>query len=172
MDVLAEQQIKLGYLKETVRLYYPLESLNQYFKREEESRTCTVEEMEELLKQFSEDTRERLGGIEVSRKKDRFCLAVPPAGITYVHEHMEDKSFLVELITLLGKHGISFEDVLELFRRFSDQVHVEAVDNGEFDYLVYFENGEPDSYRYCFSVEECHIIYHRYTEMDYVSFGF
>ena len=31
IDVIKEQQAKLGYIKEKVRLYYPLNSLNHFF---------------------------------------------------------------------------------------------------------------------------------------------
>ena len=35
IDVIKEQQAKLGYMKEKVRLYYPLSSLNHFFGTEE-----------------------------------------------------------------------------------------------------------------------------------------
>ena len=31
VDVIKEQQAKLGYMREKVRLYYPLSSLNHFF---------------------------------------------------------------------------------------------------------------------------------------------
>ena len=33
-DVIKEQQAKLGYMREKVRLYYPLNSLNHFFGTE------------------------------------------------------------------------------------------------------------------------------------------
>ena len=30
-DIVAEEQAKLGYMKEPIRLYYPLSSLNHFF---------------------------------------------------------------------------------------------------------------------------------------------
>jgi hypothetical protein len=44
--------------------------------------------------------------------------------------------------------------------------------HGEFDYLVYFEDGVPDDYRYCITDEGCHLIYHRFTPEDYEDFQF
>lgn len=41
-----------------------------------------------------------------------------------------------------------------------------------FDYLVYFEDGIPDDYRYCLSLEGEHMIYHKFTPEDYEDFGF
>ena len=47
MDIIKEEQAKLGYRKERIRLYYPLSSLNHFFQRD-----FTVEEMKECLKEF------------------------------------------------------------------------------------------------------------------------
>ena len=51
-------------------------------------------------------------------------------------------------------------------------MHVEALHNGEFDWLVYFEDGRPDAYCYCIADEGCHLTYHRFTKADYEAFGF
>ena len=40
IDIVKEEQAKLGYRKEDVRLYYPLSTLNHFFDTED-----TVEEM-------------------------------------------------------------------------------------------------------------------------------
>ena len=58
------------------------------------------------------------------------------------------------------------------FRRHGEHVHVEALHNGEFDWLVYFEDGKPDAYCYCIADEGCHLTYHRFTKEDYEAFGF
>lgn len=49
---------------------------------------------------------------------------------------------------------------------------MEKVSHGEFDYLVYFEKGEPDDFRYCITDEGGHFIYHRFTVADYEDFYF
>lgn len=38
--------------------------------------------------------------------------------------------------------------------------------------IVYFEDGIPDDYRYCLSLEGEHMIYHKFTPEDYEDFGF
>lgn len=167
IDVIEEQQLKLGYLKETVRLYYPLSSLNRFLGTD-----WKIEEMKQKLQAFAEDTRECLGGVIITNKEERFCIAVPPEGIEYIHNHMNAEGFLADLIGIVKRHRATLDEVLQQFYKHSKQVHVEKVENGEFDYLVYFENGEPDSYRYCISVEAEHVIYHRYTVEDYEEFGF
>lgn len=167
IDMIEEQQLKLGYLSETVRLYYPLSSLNRFLGTK-----SSIEEMNGYLLKFSKQTKERLGGAVVSNQGERFCIAIPPKGVEYIHRHQKPNGFLADLIQTIQKHGCTIEEIFEQFYKYSEHVHVEKVDNGEFDYLVYFEDGVPDSYRYCLSVEECHIIYHRYTMEDYEDFGF
>ena len=67
-DLILEEQIKLGYRKELLRLYYPLSSLNHLL-----GVNCTEAEMLERMKEFSEATQEHFGGITASSQKERFC---------------------------------------------------------------------------------------------------
>lgn len=165
IDVIKEQQIKLGYRSETVRLYYPIVSLNRFFGKE-----YTIEEMTQKLKEFSAYAEPRLGEVEVTNQGERFCLAVPPKGVDYIHSRMEGTEFLTDFIRTIEKHGCTIDDVLAQFHKYSSQVHFEAIKNGEFDYLIYFEEEKPDSYRYCLTDEGCHLIYHRFTKEDYQDF--
>lgn len=156
-----EEQIKLGYTRETIRLYYPLASLNRFLGCEGDA-----EEMEEHLSGFAFSVAERLGTITISRKKDRFCFCLPPETAEYVHTSVPDSPFLEEFISVIGTHGSTLEEVLAPFYNYSDAVHVERIEDGEFDYLVYFENGRPDAYRYFLTDEAGHITYHRFTAED------
>lgn len=167
IEVIEEQQLKLGYLKETVRLYYPLSSLNRFLGVKE-----GVEEMQMLLENFVLDVKDCFGKVVVTNEGERFCIAIPQEGAEYIHNHMDTDGFLCDLLAAVTRHGSTLEDVLAQFYRHSAHVRVEEIRNGEFDYLVYFENGEPDSYRYCITAEADHIIYHRYTKEDYEEFGF
>lgn len=46
---------------------------------------------------------------------------------------------MTDILNTISKHGVTIEEVLQQFYKYSDQVHVEKVSHGEFDYLVYFE---------------------------------
>lgn len=166
VDIIKEEQAKLGYQKERIRLYYPLSSLNHFFNSHYD-----VREMKQCLDEFCLFAAPRLGSIDISNKGERFCFSIPEAGAEYVHQHTADNEFIYALVKTVSRHGCSMEDILSVFRKYSGQLHVEKVHNGEFDYLVYFENGEPDTYRYCFHFEEHHIIYHRYLPEDYEDLG-
>ena len=167
IDVIKEEQAKLGYRKEEIRLYYPLGSLNHFFDT-----NGNEEEMTELLKGFTAYTKERLGEVRYSNRGERFCFFIPPEGSEYVHIHTPEKEFIKELVALVGKHGCTMEDIRALFLHTEKKIHREAIANGEFDELIYFEDDTGDPYYYCFKDEGCHIIYHRFLPEDYADFEF
>jgi 2-hydroxy-3-keto-5-methylthiopentenyl-1-phosphate phosphatase len=103
IDVIKEEQIKLGYKSETIRLYYPMESVNHLLKTE-----LSAEGLLRELKSFRDYVKERLGDIEYSNKETRFCIVIPPKGVTYVHEEAEDRHFLKEFIEKISEHGCTF----------------------------------------------------------------
>ncbi|MBQ9065450.1 MAG: DUF3877 family protein [Blautia sp.] len=162
IDVLEEEQIKLGYIEETVRLYYPLQSLNRFLKTD-----CNSKEMASLLEEFVSAKKDHFGEIQISEKNDRFCFLIPPKGAAYVHEHAGKNVFLHALVEAVSVHGTGIDDIFKIFRRFSDLVHIEKAADEDYDYLVYFEDGVPDGFYYCLTDEGGHIIYHRYTKEDY-----
>ena len=165
IDMIREQQIKLGYRSEAVRLYYPRQSQNRFLDN-----TAGVDELQELLSGICEELSKTIGEVTVSHQGERFCFLFSPKVSDYVHEHMEGAEFIQDFVAEVSRHGAKLEDVLAVFYRYSDHVHVERVAQGDFDYVVYFEDGIPDSYRYCITDEGCHIIYHRFTEEDYRDF--
>ena len=167
MDIVAEQQLKLGYRSEKVRLYYPLSSLEGLLGTQ-----CTAEEMKTYLKEFCHEEKERLGEIKISEEKERFCFLIPPEGSDYIHEHAEGTEFLSEFLSAVQRHGCTFDDILCVFKKYSGCVHAEETEQGEFDYLLYFEDGVPDDFLYCLEKEGEHMIYHRFTREDYRDFNF
>jgi len=164
-DVIKEQQAKLGYRSESVYLFYPLLSLNRLLGTDQDA-----EKMMESLSAFCDWAEPTLGRIEASRQGDRFCLIVPAKGADYVHAHTGEKEFIAELVKVISRPGAGIDDVLALFHVYSDAVHVERVSHPEYDYLIYFEQGQPDAYRYCVKDERVHLTYHRYTPEDYRDF--
>lgn len=167
MDIIKEEQAKLGYRKEIIRLYYPLSSLNHLLKT-----NVDIDGMNVVLSDFCNEVKELFGEIEISNNGDRFCFKIPDKGAEYVHENLSENEFICGLVELVSKHGCTIDMIKEYFLKFSDDIHFEKVSNGEFDYLLYFNKGVPDRYYYCFTIEECHVIYHRFLKHDYEDFDF
>lgn len=156
--VIKEQHIKLGYSANSRWLYYPLSALNHMLGTD-----CGVDGMEAVLEGFFDYAADRLGPGSVSHKGERFCLHMDAKASEYVRDNVPDETFLIELVEAFTKHGTTMDDVVEVFRKYSDKVHAEAADSDEFDMLVYFEDGEPDPFVYCLADEMGHVTYHRMT---------
>lgn len=167
IDVIKEEQIKLGYARETIRLYYPIESVNNLLKG-----NYPLKELPGILDLFCEYVKPRLGNVTHSNKETRFCFIIPPNGVTYVHDEVEDRYFLRDFINIIDNHNQTLNEILNVFHRYSDSVICTKMDNGEFDYLIYFSDRLPDAFMYCLKFENSHVIYHRFTKADYESFGF
>lgn len=63
-DTIKEEQAKLGFRKEAIRLYYPLSSLNHFFDVQEGE-----EQMLHRLQHLPETWQEKLGDVGVTAKK-------------------------------------------------------------------------------------------------------
>ena len=179
IDVIKEEQAKLGYYREDIRLYYPLSSLNHFF-----GTNVGADEMQLILDGTGEQDHtpiatgmnealsDKLGMVEVSHRGDRFCFHIPPEAVAYVHENTTENEFIRELVQLVAKHGCTIDQVYELFQAHSDQVGREKMNNGEFDERIWFKNDVDDPYFYCFKQEGEHMIYHRFLPEDYEDFEF
>lgn len=195
IDVIKEEQAKLGYYREDIRLYYPLSSLNHFFGTD-----VNADKMQKILEGTGENVDEtrnivegkeagsataepivagmnarlsdKLGMVEVSHRGDRFCFHILPEGVEYVHENTKENEFIRELVNLVAKHGCTINQIYELFTARSDRVGREKMDNGEFDERIWFEDDADDPYYYCFKQEGGHMIYHRFLPEDYEDFEF
>lgn len=163
LDQVKEAQLKLGFAEETVRLYYPVTSLNQLLQTETE----TAEEMKEML-QKADLFRELPGEGTYSIHAGRLEISVPPETVCYVHEQAAEPAFLKAMIDLFSRHHVVDREALrELFGRFGRYVLEEMPSGSDFDFVMYFPEKDPDEYYYCIKEEMGHTIYHRFMEEDY-----
>lgn len=162
-DAIKEEQIKLGYEKETIRLYYPMHSLRHIL---EENDTETFG-MDEALNAFADRVESKLGRLQISHDGERYCILIPPVGAAYVNENYISHPFLTAFIETIRKHDCTFEQIMEVFHRFSDQVVCEKSETDEFDYIIYFTDGSVDDYRYCIKFDYGHASYHRFSTKDF-----
>lgn len=172
IDIIAEQQIKLGYRKEQVELYYMEDSLKNLLDME-----GGIQDIYKAFEEFASSEASKLGELGISNKGNRFCIVIPPEGSEYVHglirsESIRGISFLRDFLTVISRHDLEIKDIVSVFTGYSNNVCVEKMEDEDFDYLIYFGDGFPDEYRYCITFEGCHAIYHRFTIDDYKDFGF
>ena len=60
IDIIKEEQAKLGYRKESIRLYYPLGSLKHLLKAD-----ADIEKMREVLDDFCDEVKEQLQNVKI-----------------------------------------------------------------------------------------------------------
>lgn len=166
IDIVSEEQAKLGYQKEAIRLYYPLSTLNHFFNSD-----CDADAMTEQLAAFPAYTLAQLGAVQISHKGERFCFFLPEKASEYVHNNKAENEFIFELVALLQKEHTTMQNVIDLFKKTDEHCVVKEMNNGEFDLLIFFSDAS-DKYYYCFKDEGCHIIYHRFLPEDFNDFGF
>ena len=157
-DMIKEQQMKLGYVRETVRLYIPGESLAHILFGDGYDYNCD----------FSNQVNEQVGlnGINITKIDTRYIINVYPEYNEFVHNNIPDNLFLADLIELFRHHNISIEDVKNVFSRYTNNYIYEESKTDEFDYLLYFNDKHIDDYYYLVKFDEGHASYHRFNEYD------
>ena len=169
IGMVKESQIKLGYTKTPIHLYFPAQAICHLLDTQ-----ASPAQLEQILADFSQSVRDVLGTLTISVKDEMFCITVPEKGVEYVHNNVETSGFLEEFIACMSKPERTMEDITAVFRKYSDQVVVQTPNSNtdEFDYLIYFADGKPDAYRYCIHDEMGQLIYHRFTQKEFETFGF
>ena len=110
-DQVKEAQLKLGYAKETVRLYYPMDSLNTILG----SNAKDDQEMLALLRKAFEE-KSSLGELHFHSHAGRVEISIPPEGSQWVHEQVETPAFLKDLIQLFQEHhACTLEEICQVF---------------------------------------------------------
>lgn len=165
IDQIKEAQLKLGYVKETVRLYYPAASLNTLLG----IMTKDADELVTLLKSEPSFADTVLGTLQFTVCSGRIEISISPDGAEYVYREVPSSPFLADIIELFGKHhNCTLKDICDVFGKYSDDYTCEEMPQGmDFDYALHFNDDTIDPYYYCIKAEMGHTIYHRFTKEDY-----
>ena len=113
-DQMKEAQMKLGFAKETVRLYYPVKTLNAMLG-------VKAKDAKEMLVLLEDEAfqKSELGTLHFSSHKQRIEVSVSPEGAEYVHKYVEEPGFLKALIELFREnHYCTLQDIEDLFKNY------------------------------------------------------
>ena len=164
IDVIKEEQAKLGFFKEDIRLYYPLSSLNAMLEMQE----TDIRELAKKIRHELEAKKEKMGDTQIRIHADRIVFTIPPDFVEYVHEQVPEPPFLKELIQLFReKHACTKEEITAVFEKFGAYECRQMPDGMDFDYVIYFTDSSIDAYDYCIREEMGHTIYHRFARADF-----
>lgn len=159
-DSVKECEIKLGYREEPITLYYPENALLELLSVQSDN-------LAEAIKTFCHAVSGELGEVNIveTKEKGRYQITIPEKGVAFVHDKVQAGSFLRAFVAAIYQPGMTKEDVVRLFRRFSDDVIVERVEEKE--WAVYFADPSIDAYVYYIEEDDFGIQYHRFTKESY-----
>lgn len=157
-DTLKEWELKIGYSKEPVELYYPKESLCSLLGLAEEDL------LKEALASFCKEVKGRLGELRISGSQKNYCIRIPEDGSRYVKDHIKASPFLVKFLEAVRQPECSLASVEQVFCEFSGRVVKEKEEKA---YIFYFEDAGIDEYVYCVEEDAFGLQYHRFTREDY-----
>lgn len=168
INSIKEVQIKLGYEKEAIRFYYPEKALIRAVKIDGNLK----EEIKAFMEGFKEYTKDKLHNVRITKSQERFCFEIPPEGVEYVYQNVEDNGFLREFIKVVEKPGTTLDDILSVFGSYSQgRIICNTSNQEECDYVIFFEDASFDYYRYYIKFHENHVTYHRFLLEEAVEMG-
>lgn len=165
IDQILEAQCKLGYVKESIRLYYPLSSLNALLSENQQD----LMTLEQDLERCEAMRHTILGPLTWEVDRGRLSVCISPAGVEAVHCTRQPSEFLKSIVALFQKnHHCTIEEIRSLFASFHAEYICEKMPaQADFDYCFRFKDAEVDEYYYCIKMEMGHTIYHRFMREDY-----
>lgn len=165
-ETVTESITKLGFEEVPLTLYFPREALCGLLGEE-----IGTDLMDAVLNMFAESVSERLGKVTVHMAKDgRYAITVPKEGVRFVYENAKPQDFTESLVKQMEDPDCDIMEIASLFRAHGDAV-MQRSKCEDFDYVLYFRDGQPDDYRYCFHEEMGRLIYHRFTKGEFEKFG-
>ena len=129
-EQIKEAQLKLGYTRETIRLYFPVRSLCDLVRTEPMEGKDLINLLE---REFQDTVLGRLAFILC--KGDRIEARISAAGAEYVHGQVADPPFLAGIIELFrDNHCPTIEEIKAYFAKFSENYVCKKMEPGtDFD---------------------------------------
>lgn len=167
-DTVKEWQMKIGYQKGNMCLYYPSASLITLLGL---NGNTTETELTDALNAFGKAVRDQLGPISVTHEGDRYCVSIPEEGCDYIAKNIPDPEFLKSFLRVITTKGCSMDMVRGCFSNYAGQHgvgYVEADHSMEgLGHDFYFDKEGIDDYIYCVEADDFGLTYHRFTREDY-----
>ena len=159
-DTVKEWELKIGYRREDIRLYYPEESLLELLGTETMG-------LQEEIDRFCHKMYKNLGRVEIeeTEEKGRYCIKVSSEVVEYIHRNIPENVFLKTLLTVVTTPGKKLEDALAVFKKFSGDVEIEKIK--EHEWAVSFTDPGIDPYVYYMEEDDFGLEYHRFTKEAY-----
>ncbi len=167
IDTIKEWHLKIGYQEESIRLYYPLDSVKDFFdidinEKEDAEQFCRI------VQNYLSEKMSEMGEVKVSLAKQRFCIEISRELNQYIANFIEASDFLRDFLETLLTGEI--EAVRTLFQSYAEKNHgdyAEKPHHGEGGIAFSFLEEEIDPYVYCVEQDAFGLTYHRFVRTEY-----
>lgn len=166
IDTIKEWHMKIGYQEESIRLYYPQDSLRDFFdidiNKEDTELFCRI------VQNYLTEKMSDMGEVKVSLEKQRFCIEISKELNQYIAKYIEASDFLRDFLEALSTGEI--KAVRTLFQSYAEKNHgkyVEKSHHGEGSIAFSFQEERIDPYVYCVEQDEFGLTYHRFVKIEY-----
>lgn len=167
IDTIKEWHLKIGYQKENIRLYFPLESVKSFLNIDAEEKS-SAESLCDIVQSYLLEKMSMMGSVKVSQQENRFCIEISKELNEYIAKHIEPSEFLQKFLKVLSSGHI--EEVRKLFQDYAEQKqghYVEEPHEGEGGIAFSFQEERIDPYVYCVEQDDFGLTYHRFVKKEY-----
>ncbi len=167
IDTIKEWHLKIGYQEESIRLYYPLDSVKDFFdivinEQEDAERFCKI------VQNYLSEKMSEMGEVKVSLAKQRFCIEISKELNQYIAKNIEASRFLQDFLEAMSTGEV--QAVRTLFKSYAQSSHgdyVEKPHHGEGGIAFFFQEERIDPYVYCVEQDAFGLTYHRFVRTEY-----
>lgn len=168
-DLLKEQQIKLGYYEGSSALFFPEKSFDHLLGIRDEMRCekgiCRQMRCEKIA-ELKEKLEPTLGEVKITKLGERFRVEISATGNAYVHEHVKEDPFTLDMVALFSNHHVSLKQVKDLFLKHDEHYEFMEVEGSGFEYIFSLSDKQKHPYYYLMHQDGEHMTYHRYLEIE------
>ncbi|MDO4344375.1 MAG: DUF3877 family protein [Eubacteriales bacterium] len=168
IDTVKEWQMKIGYMDEDMKLYYPMDSLKTMLGLE---KNVEKVELDHALQKFAENVRGELGELKITDSNGRYCLDISPEGCAWIEENVPEPGFLKALLAIITSGDKGMEEVRRCFGEYAKKYGCSYTEENEschgMGHVFFFDDPASDEYVYCVEENEFGLTYHRFGRDDY-----
>lgn len=167
-DTIKEWQMKIGYREESMKLYYPRMSLTELLGLDDD---ISDVQLDETLSEFTKTEKSKLGEIEISSDRERYCITISEKGCAYIAKNVPEFVFLKRFLEVITKQGNTLEQIRNCFEVYAKECNTQYTELDKrkegLGYVFFFDKEEVDACIYCVEEDEFGLTYHRFIKSDY-----
>lgn len=162
-NLIAENIIKIGFYYQNINLYFPEQTLKYIFEIDYSGNSLI-----EYINTYFHNNNSVYHNTSSSISNDKVIINFDKDYVKYINDNINKFDFLHSFIELFNHHhDINIDNIVNLFKSYSNDIIFSSINSDEFDYYIYFNNDFPDFFVYCIKDNYGHYEYHRFIKDDF-----